>query len=77
MKAWQGSLAISKYEGIVSPAYYVCEFRNAAVDKNYIHHLLRCVAYAQEFERLSTGMRIGQWDLGIDDFMLVPVILPP
>lgn len=77
MKAWQGSLAISKYEGIVSPAYYVCEFRNAAVDKKYIHHLLRCAAYAQEFERLSTGMRIGQWDLGIDDFMLVPAILPP
>lgn len=77
MKAWQGSLAISKYEGIVSPAYYVCEFRNAAVDKKYIHHLLRCTAYAQEFERLSTGMRIGQWDLGIDDFMLVPAILPP
>lgn len=77
MKAWQGSLAISKYEGIVSPAYYVCEFRSAAVDKKYIHHLLRCAAYVQEFERLSTGMRIGQWDLGIDDFMLVPVILPP
>ncbi len=25
MKAWQGSIAISEYEGIVSPAYFVYE----------------------------------------------------
>ena len=77
MKAWQGSLAVSGYEGIVSPAYYVCKSRSEEVDKDYIHFLLRCSAYAQEFERLSTGMRIGQWDLGISDFMRVPVLLPP
>lgn len=77
MKAWQGSLAVSGYEGIVSPAYYVCKFRSEKVNKDYIHFLLRCSAYAQEFERLSTGMRIGQWDLGISDFMRVPALLPP
>lgn len=77
MKAWQGSLAVSGYEGIVSPAYYVCKFRSGKVNKDYIHFLLRCSAYAQEFERLSTGMRIGQWDLGISDFMRVPALLPP
>lgn len=76
MKAWQGSLAVSDYSGIVSPAYYVCRFRSKNIDKRYIHYLLRCNAYAQEFERLSTGMRIGQWDLGIDDFLRVPVLLP-
>lgn len=77
MKAWQGSLAISGYEGIVSPAYYVCEFRSDQVDRRFIHYLLRCGAYAQDFERLSTGMRVGQWDLGIGDFMRVPLICPP
>ena len=41
-----------------------------------VHYLLRCVAYAQEFERLSTGMRVGQWDLGIDDFLKIPILLP-
>ncbi|RIE17396.1 restriction endonuclease subunit S [Candidatus Cryosericum septentrionale] len=76
MKAWQGSLAISGYEGIVSPAYYVCEFISEQVDKRFIHYLLRCDAYAQDFERLSTGMRVGQWDLGIGDFMRVPLICP-
>lgn len=77
MKAWQGSLAISEYDGIVSPAYYVCEIRSSNVEKRYLHHLLRCSVYAQEFERLSTGMRVGQWDLGIDDFLRIPVLLPP
>lgn len=77
MKAWQGSLAVSSYEGIVSPAYYVCKFRSSQINKRYIHFLVRCSAYAQEFERLSTGMRVGQWDLGISDFMKVPVLLPP
>ena len=26
--------------------------------------------------RLSTGMRIGQWDLNIDDFLQINTILP-
>lgn len=77
MKAWQGSLGISRYEGIISPAYYVCRFVTEDVSKRYFHHLLRSKNYAQEFERLSTGMRVGQWDLGIDDFMRVPAIIPP
>ena len=76
MKAWQGSLAVSAYSGIVSPAYYVCKFRSNAVDKRYVHYLLRSSVYAQEFERLSTGMRVGQWDLGIDDFLKIPILLP-
>ena len=77
MKAWQGSLGVSDYEGIVSPAYYVCKFTTDDVDKKYFHYLLRCKTYAQEFERLSTGMRVGQWDLGIDDFMCIPALIPP
>lgn len=76
MKAWQGSLAVSEYEGIVSPAYYVCKFKNEKMDKKYIHHLLRCCVYAQQFECLSTGMRIGQWDLSIDDFLTSPLLMP-
>lgn len=77
MKTWQGSLAVSDYEGIVSPAYYVCEFINQEIDKKYIHYLLRNKMYAQEFERLSTGLRVGQWDLNIDDFLNTPIVYPP
>ena len=33
MKAWQGSIAVSDYEGIVSPAYHVCQITNRNVYK--------------------------------------------
>ena len=76
MKAWQGSMAVSDYDGIVSPAYYVCTFTRD-VYKRYIHYLLRDASYKPEYMRLSTGMRIGQWDLNIDDFLRIKAILPP
>ena len=77
MKAWQGSMAVSDYQGIVSPAYHVCRITSNKVDKRYLHHLLRNPAYLPEYTRLSTGMRIGQWDLGFDDFKNIPFLIPP
>lgn len=76
MKAWQGSMAISNYRGIVSPAYYVCEIYNKEIFGKYLHYLLRNQLYIPEFRRLSTGMRIGQWDLNINDFMNIEIIIP-
>lgn len=77
MKAWQGSMAVSDYDGIVSPAYYVYRFRNNAVLPKYLHSLLRTKGYATEFRRLSTGVRVGQWDLSSADFESTYYILPP
>ena len=77
MKAWQGSMAVSDYRGIVSPAYHVCSITSNKVNKRYLHHLLRNPAYLPEYSRLSTGMRIGQWDLGFDDFKNIPFLIPP
>ncbi|MBQ9370554.1 MAG: restriction endonuclease subunit S [Thermoguttaceae bacterium] len=76
MKAWQGSLAISKYSGIVSPAYHVCTVVNDNLVIMYLHYLLRNQLYLPEYSRLSTGMRIGQWDLSFDDFKNLPFVLP-
>ena len=77
MKAWQGSMRVSDYRGIVSPAYHVCSITSNKVNKRYLHHLLRNPAYLPEYARLSTGMRIGQWDLGFDDFKNIPFLIPP
>ena len=77
MKAWQGSMAVSDYRGIVSPAYHVCSITSNKVNKRYLHHLLRNPAYLPEYARLSTGMRIGQWDLGFNDFKNIPFLIPP
>ena len=76
MKAWQGSMALSNFEGIVSPAYYVFSFKNENIHKQYFHHLLRNESYLPEYRRLSTGLRVGQWDLGYEDFKEIPFLLP-
>ena len=75
MKAWQGSVAVSDYEGIVSPAYYVYKFLDNSFHKRYFHYLIRS-CYKEEFMSLSAGIRIGQWDLSSQDLDNVPVLIP-
>ena len=75
MKAWQGSVAVSDYEGIVSPAYYVYEFIDNSFIPKYFHYLLRS-AYKNEFRRLSGGIREGQWDLSTNALENIMVLLP-
>ena len=77
MKAWQGSLAVSEYNGIVSPAYHICKITSENICKKYLHYLLRDASYLPEYMRLSTGLRVGQWDLSFDDFKNIPFLTPP
>ena len=76
MKAWQGSVAVSDYEGIVSPAYFIYNFTDSAFYRRYFHYLLRS-CYKDEFMRLSGGIRVGQWDLPSEALDNVMVIIPP
>lgn len=76
MKAWQGSMAVSNFRGIVSPAYHVCSFTSPKIYKPYFHYLMRNKSYLPEYERLSSGLRIGQWDLSFEDFCQLPFLLP-
>ncbi|WP_021026774.1 restriction endonuclease subunit S [Comamonas sp. B-9] len=79
MKAWQGSIAISEYEGIVSPAYFVyepnAEMFDLAIPK-YIHYLLRHPIYVAQYLRQSKGIRVNQWDLDPDEFKKIELLLP-
>ena len=75
MKAWQGSVAVSNYRGIVSPAYYVYGFRNKNINKLYFHYLMRS-CYKDEFRRLSGGIREGQWDLPAEALENTLIIIP-
>ena len=77
MKTWQGSLGISKYKGIVSPAYITCKVDFNEVEGEYLNYLLRCKNYIFEYNRLSYGVRPSQWDMRYDDFKNIPVFLPP
>ncbi len=76
MKTWQGSLGVSDHEGIVSPAYIVCNV-SPKVHGRYLHHLLRCHNYIYEYNRLSYGIRVDQWDMHFEDFKRIPIFLPP
>ena len=49
MRAWQGAVGVSDYQGIVSPAYVVERPRKGA-SSHYLHHLLRTPAFAKEAE---------------------------
>ena len=75
MKAWQGSMGVSEYEGVVSPAYFIYEITDESVNGRYIHYLLRN-SYKDEFRRISGGIREGQWDLPAEGFANEIIPLP-
>lgn len=77
MKAWQGSLAVSQYSGIVSPAYYVYKITDASVFPRYLHYACRNPSYIPEYKRLSGGIRPDQWDLSSEAFSQTLFLLPP
>ncbi|MDA8514246.1 restriction endonuclease subunit S, partial [Citrobacter sp. Igbk 14] len=79
MKAWQGSIAISEYEGIVSPAYFVYQPNKIFFEQahpRYVHYLLRNPIYITQYLSRSKGIRINQWDLDPDEFRNIELLLP-
>lgn len=76
MKAWQGSVALSEYRGIVSPAYFVYKVTGKCHPKFY-HYLLRSALYKSAYNKISKGVRVGQWDLEPQEFRKLPILIPP
>lgn len=75
MKAWQGSISISRHRGIVSPAYYVYRPLSDEHDQ-FLHYLLRSEPYIALYQRISKGVRVNQWDLEHEALRTIPVLLP-
>lgn len=75
MKAWQGSLGIAPMDGIVSPAYFVFDFK--IENRRFGQALLRSKTYVAFFGQISDGVRTGQWDLSIEGMKRIPVVIPP
>lgn len=75
MKSWQGSYGVSKYEGIVSPAYFTCKLKG--VDPQFFSQAIRSKAYIGFFMQYSKGIRVDQWDLDPSSMKDIPFILPP
>jgi type I restriction enzyme S subunit len=76
MRAWQGAIGVSDYQGIVSPAYVVQRPREG-VSPRYLHYLLRTPAFAKEAERWSYGITSDMWSLRPEHFKLIYSCLPP
>lgn len=76
MKAWQGSVAISDHQGIVSPAYFVYSATHKD-NPRYLHYLMRSDRYITGYLSLSKGVRIGQWDLDPIYHSRIPLLMPP
>ena len=75
MLAWNGSLGISPFNGITSPAYSIYRFRKECAVRFY-HYLLRTEIYKAEFKRRSTGVIDSRLRLYSDDFFDVIGIFP-
>ncbi|MEX2619397.1 MAG: restriction endonuclease subunit S [Egibacteraceae bacterium] len=75
MKAWQGSLGISKYRGIVS-GHYICFRPQHGEDSRFLDYLLRSPVYTAELRRLSRGVRPNQIEIDNDGLRVLKVRLP-
>jgi type I restriction enzyme S subunit len=76
MRAWQGAIGASDYEGIVSPAYVIQRPRNGLLSR-YLHFLFRTPAFAKEAERWSYGITSDMWSLRPEHFKLIYSCVPP
>ncbi|MGI2902222.1 restriction endonuclease subunit S [Tolypothrix sp. VBCCA 56010] len=76
MNAFMGSIGVSNYEGIISPAYAVCRPK-LKIDANYFHYLFRTNLYLTEFDRNAYGIMYERNRLYFDNFKRIYVPLPP
>lgn len=76
MKLWQGSLGISQYEGFVSPAYIVAHNKFKG-NLRYLNLFLRSPLVKTYYNRISYGIRVGQWDSDFYSFKQLIVPVPP
>ena len=76
MLAWMGGLGVSKYEGIVSPAYCIYKLCDSS-NPRFLHYLYKTPLYLAEFARHSSGVIPSRWRMYTDDFGQVLSLLPP
>jgi type I restriction enzyme S subunit len=76
MLAWNGSMGVSRYDGIASPAYCVYRFKPGAIPW-YYHELLRLPVYKGRIKTASTGVVESRLRLYSDDLGRIEVIQPP
>jgi len=75
MLAWNGSLGVARFAGIVSPAYCVYRF-NDHTEPWYYHNLLRLPMYKGRIKVDSKGVIESRLRLYSDELFRIEAILP-
>ncbi len=76
MLAWNGSMGVSQFQGIASPAYCVYRFL-AGVNPWFFHYLLRSPIYKAYIKSASTGVVDSRLRLYTDDLYGLYALVPP
>lgn len=76
MLAWNGSLGVSPYNGITSPAYCVYRIKGEN-NPEYFGYLFSTAMFKAEFRKNSTGIIDSRLRLYTDKFFSIFSIVPP
>lgn len=77
MWTWQGAIGVSKYYGVVSPAYNVYRQKKEYFNPEYLDMLLREHQLVDVYHSLSTGIRPSRLRLYPDVFLTIDFPVPP
>lgn len=75
-QAWRGSVGVSKYRGIISPAYFVYHLSDKC-HPPFMNYLFRDSSMVQQYETSSRGVGTIQRNLFTPWFLNCWVVLPP
>lgn len=75
-QAWRGSVGVSDYTGIVSPAYIVLQL-DSSLERHYANYLLRSAFMIDQFLIVSKGVGSIQRNINWVDFKRSLVPIPP
>lgn len=77
MWTWQGAIGVSKYAGVVSPAYNVYRQNGDIYNPRFLDMLLRERKLIDVYHSLSTGIRPSRLRLYPDVFLTIRFPVPP
>ena len=77
MRMWQGASGVSRYCGIVSPAYTVITPKDTLlVDSNFYAYYFKLPSMVNMFEKYSQGLTSDTWNLKYQQLSCISLFLP-
>ncbi|MBR1709765.1 MAG: restriction endonuclease subunit S [Clostridia bacterium] len=77
MWMWQGAIAVSSYDGVISPSYNTYEQRNNDFIPEYLDRMLRIRPLVNNYVVLSSGIRKSRLRLYPEQFLTILFPVPP